>query len=807
MRCRRWRPAAVAVLLTAAAHATTGAAARHKVQQAPEPLKMAGQWVSEWVKRASARKEEPLPLLRAMLETAAEEEERVRAFLQSSRCNRVLIDVGEDPETMLSSVYEPSRARSPSPDWRAEVPLTGPQLVSSSAGLQALLTRALGPAPRCGVCAIVLATRSVDDSHASATALLRRLRARGIGILVSTGAAGAGTGMLTTPQLRRVVDLASLVHAAARDKPSGSRIIVRLGSAHHNPVLLSHLIVSQALCRTHTVLLAWRAADMPQTLHSPSRGSRTLVDGRRLAGASADGSCPRPCAECARPCASSASSWCDWTQSAVASALSYPHSGRGCKTMFYHVPADDIDPPQAASSPTLPQQRSDCTALAAASLQLPSAGKSLTSYRPVTVEASGGSTKDLSAIAQTAAEEWSHIESMFAASRCTHAYLDVGTNIGVQIRKLYEPHKYRGASVLPIFADHFGPHRCRVCAIGIEPNPRHNDRLVRLQTVLRRAGAPVIVLRGVAATTQTGVLQLARARDVKDRYQDVGASAAPSQGNFQVEPNVSVGSRSQVLVRTLDLSELIARVSRLVKKRDGKLLMKMDVEGSEFTLIPALALSGTLCAIDTMFIEWHHRYYQGRDVERVVEGLRLTNQTDGKGALSKFLNLMPTALGKALETCRGTKVITLDDESYMNDLQPWPSREDQMNLCNRRPEKEPGPDELSWYQKWGSASDLEPVYSDDGSAIKWHRSGEHWLVRAWMVVVRSIARLTSYVVMLHDEFEDEGLLWLLYFMATTAGLSFCFCVHQFYSLLCGSVDDDADQAGICCAGDDAEDDY
>ena len=105
------------------------------------------------------------------------------------------------------------------------------------------------------------------------------------------------------------------------------------------------------------------------------------------------------------------------------------------------MPADDIDPPQAASSPTLLQHRSDCAALAAASLQLPSAGKPLTSYHPVTVEASGVSTHDLSAIAQTAADEWSRIESMFTASRCTHAYLDVGTNIGVQIRKLYEPHK------------------------------------------------------------------------------------------------------------------------------------------------------------------------------------------------------------------------------------------------------------------------------------------------------------------------------------------------------------------------------
>lgn len=30
------------------------------------------------------------------------------------------------------------------------------------------------------------------------------------------------------------------------------------------------------------------------------------------------------------------------------------------------------------------------------------------------------------------------------AHNCTGAYIDVGSNIGVQIRKLYEPHKYKG---------------------------------------------------------------------------------------------------------------------------------------------------------------------------------------------------------------------------------------------------------------------------------------------------------------------------------------------------------------------------
>ena len=38
-----------------------------------------------------------------------------------------------------------------------------------------------------------------------------------------------------------------------------------------------------------------------------------------------------------------------------------------------------------------------------------------------------------------------------------HVFLDLGTNTGVQIRKLYEPHLFPNASVLPIFDKFFGP--------------------------------------------------------------------------------------------------------------------------------------------------------------------------------------------------------------------------------------------------------------------------------------------------------------------------------------------------------------
>ena len=54
---------------------------------------------------------------------------------------------------------------------------------------------------------------------------------------------------------------------------------------------------------------------------------------------------------------------------------------------------------------------------------------------------------------------------------CQHAYLDVGSNRGVQIRKLFEPWRYPSATVQPVYERLFGVDRCRVCAIGMEPNP------------------------------------------------------------------------------------------------------------------------------------------------------------------------------------------------------------------------------------------------------------------------------------------------------------------------------------------------
>lgn len=70
-------------------------------------------------------------------------------------------------------------------------------------------------------------------------------------------------------------------------------------------------------------------------------------------------------------------------------------------------------------------------------------------------------------------------------------YLDVGSNVGIQIRKLFEPELYPDADALPIFDTRFAPPEERkadrgLCAVGFEPNSRNQQRLLDLQAAYRK---------------------------------------------------------------------------------------------------------------------------------------------------------------------------------------------------------------------------------------------------------------------------------------------------------------------------------
>lgn len=229
-------------------------------------------------------------------------------------------------------------------------------------------------------------------------------------------------------------------------------------------------------------------------------------------------------------------------------------------------------------------------------------------------------------------------------SQCDHLFVDVGSNLGVQIRKLYEPQLYPGADVLPIFDRVFGPApRCQVCAIAIEPNPAHAER--------QRAMKRHYLAAGVA-----GVEFLPFAAALLDA----------NSVNFSVSASDPISSSSSlehvvgraVSVRTVDLARLLMQARRHLRP-GARIVMKLDVEGTEGALVPHLLRAGALCPIVAVaFIEWHD------------SNLHL--------ALSDAQRRAIRAARESMRRACPTTLVDLDDESYRTDGRAW-----QQKVCLR----------------------------------------------------------------------------------------------------------------------------
>ena len=65
---------------------------------------------------------------------------------------------------------------------------------------------------------------------------------------------------------------------------------------------------------------------------------------------------------------------------------------------------------------------------------------------------------------------------------CFHIYLDMGSNAGVQVMKLFQPEWFPNADVIPVYNTFFGTIEERrrpnhVCVVGFEPNPVFKNQL------------------------------------------------------------------------------------------------------------------------------------------------------------------------------------------------------------------------------------------------------------------------------------------------------------------------------------------
>ena len=359
-------------------------------------------------------------------------------------------------------------------------------------------------------------------------------------------------------------------------------------------------------------------------------------------------------------------------------------------------------------------------------------------------DASTKSNLDLFMQASSALEDdaMSAVNELFAAFDCSSVYLDVGSNIGVQIRKLYEPHKYPNSEGLTAFSEEFGPiseeyrdgswrkRRCGVCAIGFEPNPSHASRLDELQRELRetyKVGVLIFKVRtlhtpktssltsfssacshsclmvGSQSAASTSFSTMKFAVDPSSEIEDTGATGAVDM-NTSSACNSSacerISSMTTITVPSVDLGQIILRVHELQLQqarqhggRPSRIFMKMDIEGCA---VPSHAIPCGSGRAGLSIIRARLR----RSEFSVLPHLLQLNALCHIGRIQiefhdRFWQGLPkageysvqerTLLEQLLRRKTASKdcpawLDLVDDESYNHDGAPWPS-----SMCGRAP--------------------------------------------------------------------------------------------------------------------------
>jgi hypothetical protein len=255
---------------------------------------------------------------------------------------------------------------------------------------------------------------------------------------------------------------------------------------------------------------------------------------------------------------------------------------------------------------------------------------------------------------------------------CTHVFLDLGSNLGVQVRKFFEPQLFqRQQSSLLRALDHtFGYNRTHSlqqrssnCVFSFEPNPKHTHRLQHMQAVYQSLGYRYMHFP-VAVSTENSTVTLLR--EVSSN--DAAAKLIKNKADLSDKRLQQVASRTGTTVdtHTIDFVEFLQKhimerkLPEGVSSTQSRVMIKMDIEGEEYSLLPALVSSGVLCrTVDVLLVEWHVR-----NSRWFLKGV-LPLPIDREKVLA-FQRSVKLLLTLSKPACR-TDMRKLDDESYMGD--------------------------------------------------------------------------------------------------------------------------------------------
>jgi len=257
---------------------------------------------------------------------------------------------------------------------------------------------------------------------------------------------------------------------------------------------------------------------------------------------------------------------------------------------------------------------------------------------------------------------------------CLHVFLDLGSNRGLQIRKLYEPHLFPLAQILPLYEKYFGSPEDRklqeICSVAFEPNPKHAEHLLELARSYATCGVKVIVHNSTGVGHKDTTTNFAPFNTLLGSEVGHDVSARLIYDDESVEGFTKTHFHEDVEMETVHVIRFAKYITDVVAKRrlptsagvtKPRVVIKADIEGAELKIIPDMVVTGAFGYVDNMHMEWHDNasYRLGREAAMI----------------SKLAPAI-TALGE-LTVSEGMEhqfvVEEMDDETYTGLLiyKPW----------------------------------------------------------------------------------------------------------------------------------------
>jgi hypothetical protein len=248
------------------------------------------------------------------------------------------------------------------------------------------------------------------------------------------------------------------------------------------------------------------------------------------------------------------------------------------------------------------------------------------------------------------------------ADGCYHVFLNVGANIGVQSRFLLEPEKYPNAKKAnKMFNSQFGTNRDNrdFCTFEFEPNPAHQAVLERKSKAYEAMGWRFHV-KNVGASDNDGTMDFYHQGDNANEEWGFAVTQFHKKSS---KVSIPVIRFSTWLEEHVNKRKIPSTPYGSYENSGPKVVMKLDVEGSEYVLLPDLMLSGSMCGIDFLFGEFHPAF-----APLDFPGHRIPLSTKSEAVD------IGGALRKVIPSSRNCKTVFRyeDDESYLHDGMPLP---------------------------------------------------------------------------------------------------------------------------------------